>query len=76
MRYKVYDSKEEEKCVLFRLVESKEGDIMLKIVDEKGFCVRNGNILSLYKSGRIIRNEGVDNSLGLDLDERSRIKID
>lgn len=63
-------SEKKEKVTMFDLVEDGHDCLLLRVVDESGECVEQGNILDIKKrNGKIVisRRTCVNENLGFDL---------
>ena len=76
MKLEVYESNpEREPVVRLRLDKTDFGAIELVSVDEYGFLVGNGVILTISQDGGIRRASGVDDSLGFPIDKYGKIIV-
>ncbi len=73
----VFDEKKKcEKRLYFKL-ENWGSDVIIKIVDEKGLEIDAPYICRISKkSGMIKRIKNVDKTIGFDLDEYGRVKVE
>ncbi len=55
--------------------EEITGRIKVIAVDVNGKKIKHGNLITFLQDGTIIRNEGVNSTLGFQLDGKDRIKI-
>lgn len=61
----------------FKLENWSSEEAMIKIVDGNGFVIDAPFICKIYKTtGKIYRELGVNNKIGLDLDEKGRVKVE
>ena len=76
MKLKVYQEQEQETRELrLRLVERTDGSVRLELVDGDGCAVERGILLSIDSQGYLWLSRGVDQRLGLPLDDHGRLKI-
>ena len=68
MKLKIYKEKEQKKIVYFRLCEDDDR-INLTVVDEKGYRLNFGIILSITKEG-IFLHPNVNKDIDLPLDKK------
>lgn len=74
----VFDEKKKiEKRLYFKLEDWDTNNVMIKVVDEEGLEIVAPYICRISKkSGMIKRASGVNNLIGLDLDELGRVKVE
>ena len=75
IKYKVYEGKEKDRVVYFKLVKMAPNVVNLVIVDENGRISDYGNILKI-RDGHIYTIPSVSSKFGLDLNIEGRVKID
>ena len=74
----VFDEKKKcEKKLYFKLEDWDMNNIMIKVVNEEGLEIVAPYICRISKkSGMIKRASGVNDMIGLDLDEKGRVKVE
>ena len=74
----VFDEKKKcEKRLYFKLEDWDENNVMIKIVDEDGQDIDRPYICKINKTTGLIHKEsGVNNTIGLDLDEHRYVKVE
>jgi len=76
MKLEVYDEKKEDVDVLRLKLVPSNGDVLLIAVDEDGNSISTGTILEIQENGMLRLVSNISVSLGLELDNKQRIKID
>ena len=74
----VFDEKKKcEERLYFKLENWGADAVIIKIVNEKGHDIESPYICRIYKTtGKIHRESGVNDEIGLDLDEKGRVKVE
>ena len=74
----VFDEKKKyEKRLYFKLENWDMNNIIIKVVDEEGLGIGAPYICRISKTtGKIRREEGVNNTIGFDLDELGRVEVE
>jgi hypothetical protein len=77
MKLQVYEATaKKEEIVRLKLSDDGNGDIDLFAVDEGGYRVPYGWLLTLKTNGMLLRHRAVSNKLGFDLDCDGCIKFE
>jgi len=74
----VFDEKKKyEKRLYFKLENWGMGAVIIKIVDEEGLEIDAPFICTINKkTGKITRDDDVNNTIGFDLDDNGRVKVE
>ena len=74
----VFDEKKKiEKRLYFKLENYGMNNIIIKVVDEKGYEIHAPYICGISKTtGKIKREMYVNKTIGFDLDEYGRVKVE
>jgi hypothetical protein len=74
----VFDEKKKyEERLYFKLENWDENNVMIKIVDETGDEIEAPYICRINKTtGKIHREQNVNNKINFDLDEKGRVKVE
>lgn len=78
VEFKVYDEKEkkEERKTVYLTLKQYGKTVTLQAVDEDGYCVEDGNLLTIYSDGSMSRHGGISSHLRLRLDSEGRLEMD
>lgn len=73
----VFDEKKCEERLYFKLEDWDMNNIVIKVVDEEGLKIDAPFICTINKkTGKITRDEGVNNTIGFDLDDKGCVKVE
>lgn len=74
----VFDEKKKcEKRLYFKLEDWDTNNVMIKVVDEEGLEIYAPCICKISKTtGKIRREKDVNKTIGFDLDEYGRVKVE
>jgi hypothetical protein len=74
----VFDEKKKcEKRLYFKLEDWDMNNIIIKVVDEEGLGIGAPYICRISKTtGKIRREKDVNKTIGFDLDEHGRVKVE